>query len=99
MADYQLSSVGVVREWDGANIPSDPKNRDWRKYQAWERAGGIPDPMPVVVKPPIGDVVEDGITGNPVMAALIRRTAKHDGITEDALIAEIRAEAKEKPIA
>ena len=95
MAEYQLTRIGVQRESDGANIPASPKNRDWREYRAWETAGGVPDPTPAVVKPPIGDVVEDGITKDPVMIALIRRTAKAEGITERALLDQIRAEARE----
>ena len=94
MAEYALAASGVRREADGADIPNDPKNRDWRKYQAWQAAGGIPDPMPVVVNPLPGDVVEDGITNNPILIALIRRMAKKEGIPEQDLIDEIRAEAR-----
>lgn len=45
MADYKLRlPSGVIRTADGASIPDDPKNRDWRIYQAWLRAGNTPDP-------------------------------------------------------
>ena len=94
MADYKLIGIGVQRESDGANIPSDPSNRDWRKYMKWQAAGGIPDPMPVVVKPPAADVAENGIMGDPGLLALVRRTAKKEGITERVLLDEIRAEAR-----
>jgi hypothetical protein len=94
MAAYQLSRIGVVREFDGASIPNDPKNRDWRKYQAWVVGGNTPDPMPVVVKPPPGDVIENGIVSDPILIAIVRRIAKKEGITERALLDEIRAEAR-----
>lgn len=44
---------------------------------------------------PIADQVEDGIAADPRWSALVRRIAKHEGITERALLDEIRAEAKE----
>ena len=31
---------------DGATIPPDPANADWREYQAWIAAGGVPTPVP-----------------------------------------------------
>ncbi len=49
MADYKLQRGGVRRNLDGANIPDEPKNRDWRIYQAWLRAGNTPDPADPVV--------------------------------------------------
>ena len=51
MADYKLQPGGVRRNLDGANIPDDPRNRDWRIYQAWLLAGNTPDPAdPVPVR-------------------------------------------------
>jgi hypothetical protein len=95
MSDYQLSATGVVRNSDGANIPIDPNNRDWRKYQEWKAAGGTPDPIPVVTKPSIGDLVDAEIEDSKVVAAMIRRIAKKEGIAEKDLIDEIKSEAKE----
>ena len=43
----------------------------------------------------IADTVESRITEDPAWAAFVRRTAKKEGITERALLDEIRAEAKE----
>ena len=51
MADYRLTSTShVMRNSDGADIPDEPENRDFKVYQAWLAAGGVPDPyVPPVV--------------------------------------------------
>lgn len=54
MADYKLTAEGVLRNSDGAHVPDDIRNRDWRKYQDWLRAGNTPDPADPV--PPQRDV-------------------------------------------
>jgi hypothetical protein len=49
-ASYRLTGTEiVVRAVDGAFIPNDPANRDWREYQSWLAAGHTPDPY---VPPP-----------------------------------------------
>ena len=51
MADYKLTGTNaVIRVSDGAVIPADPLNSDWREYQDWLAAGGVPDPY---VPPPL----------------------------------------------
>jgi hypothetical protein len=35
---------GVRRDVDGAVIPADPANADWRDYQEWLAAGNAPSP-------------------------------------------------------
>jgi hypothetical protein len=45
MTEYKLYSDGrIVRNSDGAWIPSDPGNADFREYQAWVAEGNTPEP-------------------------------------------------------
>ena len=45
---YTLTSTSsVVRDADGAFIPSDPRNTDWLIYQAWLAEPNTPNPIPV----------------------------------------------------
>jgi len=50
MSDYTLNEFGVTRS-DGASIPEDDGNRDWRAYQEWLADGNTP-PAPWVEPPP-----------------------------------------------
>jgi len=45
---YQLiaGSVLIKRQSDGALIPPDPGNRDFREYQRWLAQGNTPQPAP-----------------------------------------------------
>jgi hypothetical protein len=50
---YQLTtSNSIKRLSDGAFIPNDPGNRDYREYQAWLEAGNTPEPAPAPPPPP-----------------------------------------------
>ncbi len=44
---YKLTQSGVRRLSDNSDIPNDPANRDWGKYQEWLAEGNIPEPMDV----------------------------------------------------
>jgi hypothetical protein len=44
---YQLTtSTSIIRLTDGATIPNDPGNRDYREYLDWVEAGNTPEPAP-----------------------------------------------------
>ena len=45
MADYKLTNGGVIRNLDGAIIPNDINNSDWKGYLAWVDLGNTPDPQ------------------------------------------------------
>lgn len=47
MADYKLTTGGVLRASDKAFIPNDPKNKDWLAYQDWLAVPNTPDPADV----------------------------------------------------
>jgi hypothetical protein len=50
---YQLTTgTSIIRLSDGATIPSDPGNRDYRDYLDWLEAGNTPDPAPELLPPP-----------------------------------------------
>lgn len=51
----QTAASAIVRRDDGAWIPNDPKNPDYREYQSWLDAGGVPDDY---VPPPPTDPVD-----------------------------------------
>jgi hypothetical protein len=50
---YQLTtSNSIKRLSDGATIPNDPGNRDYREYLDWLDAGNTPEPAPAPPPPP-----------------------------------------------
>jgi len=51
MATYQITPGGIVIRDDGANIPPDSRNSDYRAYLAWVAAGNT---APVLPAPPRG---------------------------------------------
>ena len=51
---YQLTtSTSIKRLSDGAFIPNDPGNRDYREYLDWLDAGNTPEPAPPLEPAPI----------------------------------------------
>ena len=50
---YQLTTgTSIIRLSDGATIPNDPGNRDYREYLDWLEAGNTPEPAPAPPPPP-----------------------------------------------
>ena len=50
---YQLTtSTSIIRLSDGATIPDDPGNRDYREYLEYLEAGNTPEPAPAPPPPP-----------------------------------------------
>ena len=50
---YQLTtSTSIIRLSDGAFIPNDPGNRDYREYLEYLAAGNTPEPAPAPPPPP-----------------------------------------------
>jgi hypothetical protein len=55
MGAYQLTGGSlIVRESDGAFIPADPRNADYRTYLQWVAAGNVPDPPPAPAPAQVG---------------------------------------------
>ena len=51
---YQLTTgISIKRLSDGAFIPNDPGNRDYREYLDWLDAGNTPEPAPAPLPPPL----------------------------------------------
>ena len=45
MSDYRLTAGSeIIRAIDGAVIPTDPANADYRDFLVWKAAGGDADP-------------------------------------------------------
>jgi hypothetical protein len=50
---YQLTtSTTIIRLSDGAHIPNDPRNRDYKDYLDWVNEGNTPLPAPAPPPPP-----------------------------------------------
>lgn len=47
---------GITRTIDGASIPADPRNSDYRAFQAWLAAGNTPDPVPPTLNEGVDDL-------------------------------------------
>jgi hypothetical protein len=60
MAKYQATSTNmIIRASDGAHIPPDIGNADYREYLEWETAGGVIDPCIPPPPPPTSLLSQD----------------------------------------
>ena len=64
---YKLLAAGGVQRSDGACIPEDAGNADWRDYQAWLAAGG--SPQPAEQPPAPRRLIEKGVIVERLIAA------------------------------
>ena len=70
--NYKLIEVGVIRLDDGAHIPDDSRNRDWRVYQDWLAEGNTPLPADSPPPPPTNDEIYDlAIQNQKVLKAVV----------------------------
>lgn len=75
MAKFKLLKDGVKRE-DGANIPNDPRNRDWQEYQDWIALGNTADPED---QPPVEDPDDKkvkNVSAEKLMKSLVKALKK-----------------------
>lgn len=95
MADYKLVTGGsILRALDGASIPPDMRNSDYRVYLDWVDEGNTADPAdvePVVSKE---DRAENRLTADPALHALVKALAGELSITTRQLLDKIRTQAR-----
>jgi hypothetical protein len=78
MAAYKLgpSSDLVQRTSDGAWVPNDLNNIDWRAYQAWLAAGNQPDPADAPPAPSAPPLTADQLAAILIAKAGVPLTAQ-----------------------
>jgi hypothetical protein len=68
---YQLTtSTSIIRLSDGAFIPNDPGNRDYREYLDWLDAGNTPEPAPAPPPPPSYTAFWDALLASTVYGSI-----------------------------
>ncbi len=88
---YKLTKYGnVIRHKDGAEIPKDPSNRDYKLYVRWLEAGGEPEPADTAAVLKKSDIAHKEIMSNQALRGIIRYLAKQASSTEGQIITEIR---------
>lgn len=90
---YKIISTALVKRLaDGACIPADAANRDWRTYQEWLAAGNTPEPAdPESPAPSIAETIDSAIDAHPALHGLVRVLASRFSLTEDDVRAAIKA--------
>ena len=88
---YKLLAGGVQRLADGACIPEDERNADWRAYQDWLAAGNQPEPADVVEPP--ARLVDKGTITERLIAGLLTRSASPLAWLSKASVRPMKADA------
>ena len=81
---YQLTEQGVKDLVTNEDIPSDPMNRDWRKYTTWLTQGNTPLPQTII--PPTTEAEEYAIGLDHWVKAIIQEA----GLDPVAVAARVR---------
>lgn len=55
---YKLTMTGVQRLSDGAFIPNDSRNMDWREYESWAAKGNVAQPRDPEPPAPKDEIAE-----------------------------------------
>lgn len=93
MSAYKLTIAGVQRTLDGAFIPFDVGNRQYKEYLDWLAAGNSADPADPE-RQPDSDLVTAAakLASDPVFRALVKVLATRFGISVAQLVNEIKAQ-------
>jgi hypothetical protein len=77
--DFKIQTGGVLRLDDGAYIPNDPRNRDWREYQDWIAEGNTP--LPIDPPPPPPTAAEKIDSAGEILNAFLKVYAQRESLT------------------
>jgi len=94
MAAYKLTlATTVIRTSDGAHIPNNRGNRDWREYQEWLVGGNTPDPADPEIEETTVSRIDNEFTNSPVFVGVVAALASAAGLTEAQVLDAIKTRA------